>query len=234
MCEPTAIIAGIGAVASAAGAYSTQQSSNAAIKANQNAQSAEIARRARAQADERARQATFDKRSQDVVAETLSRNRPEATEGDQDAAAALRSRVAEAAVAKAGEGAGPAENPVLMPTAAASGTTVADAARAVSSRLADARKSTLASAFLQGTKDAQGAQNRGLQTAASDMATLQSQRRGSLNAYGIDLNRQTETFSATPSMLGDAATAAGQLAMNYAGRQAGKAQANGTPSSFWG
>ena len=223
MCDPVSISAAA-AIASTGGALINRQQQNAAVSANNAAQEREASRRGQARREEQARQDAFEQRARNVNAQSLATNTREAVTGQQDVAAVPREQAVETAVALPGMG-GPGENPVLQPTATATGATTQDAARVVSERLGAARRGMLANAYLRAVGDQQAGTSRGLQTAGNDLAMIGGARQGSLNAYGVDLNRQPETFRPSSSMLGDALMAGGRLGLAYGGGMAGAGMA---------
>lgn len=232
MCEPISAAAAISAATAIGGAVINKQQQNAAVSANRSAQDAEAARRSSAMAAERVRQEGFDRRAREVTAGQLSAADRARAEAETQAAADARGEGVDAALARASRvpgdyGEQPVINDLLRPTAAASGATVQDAARGVSKRLSETRRGLLSKAYLSGLEDNQAAQGRGARTAASDLETLSGLRRGSLSAYGTDLNRETPTYRPGNNYLGDALLVGGNLAAGYAGRAAGSAAAGG-------
>lgn len=228
MCDPISASVAASAALSAGGMIVNKQQQNAATSANINAQNTEAARRVQAARDERARQDAITARGDSVNAQQLAENERGAVEARQAADAANRATGVDTATTTATQSAGasgPEENPLLRPSATATGVTVQDAARRTSERLGATRKGMLAQAYLSSVSDQQGERRRSSTVAGSDLDTLSGLRRGSLNAYNVDLNRETPTFRPNGSMLGDVMTLAGQAGAAYAGRRAGTAEA---------
>jgi hypothetical protein len=226
MCDvSTALLAASTAAAIGGTAYNAQQQ-NAVLSANRRAEEATAARLNAARRAESARQEEFRLRGARTAAATQAAANPTAMIGAEEDAAAAR----EASLMPATESLMPGSataDPRLTGTATPGNTAVVqDGARELARALSQARGALRGRAFLSGAGDATAGFGRTLQEAGSDMANTGLLRQSSLSAYGVERSQSVPTFRSGNGLMGDLLIAGGGMGAGYAGRQAGRVNAD--------
>lgn len=217
MCVPGLDPVSIGLMAastaaSAGGAIMNRQAENDAI-ARQNAENQkaqiEITRQREAEA---ARQLTFEQQQADEVAKALVEANPERAivKAQQKAP---ESPVATAPTYNEEKQEGGIENRVIDDATAGYEAASADRTKSMAEALA---LLTELGVGMSGTADA-------IQQTGSNVATIGTKRRGSVNANAVETSYPAAAVTARPGLMGDALMIGGQALGGLAGRRAGSA-----------